>query len=101
MCEMAFELRIFCLQDFTPETGRYDVIWIQWCIGQLTDDDFIAFFKRAKVRKYTVIFALADIIGEESSVSLIILNLCAFDFPSFGVEHIFINRTTHFFVGDS
>ncbi|KAJ3670037.1 hypothetical protein LUZ60_010361 [Juncus effusus] len=40
----------FCipLQEFTPETGRYDVIWIQWCIGHLTDQDFISFFKRAK-----------------------------------------------------
>ncbi|TKV91024.1 hypothetical protein SEVIR_9G067500v4 [Setaria viridis] len=37
------------LQDFTPEEGRYDVIWIQWCIGQLPDDDFISFFNRAKV----------------------------------------------------
>ncbi|XP_020095912.1 alpha N-terminal protein methyltransferase 1 isoform X1 [Ananas comosus] len=37
------------LQDFTPEAGRYDVIWVQWCIGQLPDDDFVAFFKRAKV----------------------------------------------------
>ncbi|KAL5217853.1 hypothetical protein ABZP36_018537 [Zizania latifolia] len=37
------------LQDFTPEEGRYDVIWIQWYIGQLTDDDFISFFNRAKV----------------------------------------------------
>ncbi|KAM0924853.1 hypothetical protein ACQ4PT_004753 [Festuca glaucescens] len=37
------------LQDFTPEEGRYDVIWIQWCIGQLTDDDFVSFFNRAKV----------------------------------------------------
>ncbi|ONM09952.1 methyltransferase [Zea mays] len=36
------------LQDFTPEEGRYDVIWIQWCIGQLPDDDFISFFNRAK-----------------------------------------------------
>ncbi|CAG5867147.1 unnamed protein product [Menidia menidia] len=26
----------FCcgLQDFSPETGRYDVIWIQWVIGE-------------------------------------------------------------------
>lgn len=26
----------FCqgLQDFVPETGRYDVIWIQWVIGK-------------------------------------------------------------------
>lgn len=37
------------LQDFTPEAGRYNVIWIQWCIGYLTDDDFVTFFKRAKV----------------------------------------------------
>ena len=36
------------LQDFTPEVGRYGVTWIQWCIGQLADDDFILFFKRAK-----------------------------------------------------
>ncbi|KAK8618229.1 hypothetical protein V6N13_132229 [Hibiscus sabdariffa] len=37
------------LQEFTPDAGRYNVIWIQWCIGHLTDDDFISFFKRAKV----------------------------------------------------
>ncbi|CAK9190031.1 unnamed protein product [Sphagnum troendelagicum] len=36
------------LQDFSPEAGRYDVIWVQWCIGHLTDHDFIAFFKRAQ-----------------------------------------------------
>ncbi|XP_010689482.2 alpha N-terminal protein methyltransferase 1 isoform X2 [Beta vulgaris subsp. vulgaris] len=36
------------LQEFTPEPGRYDVIWIQWCIGHLTDDDFVSFFKKAK-----------------------------------------------------
>ncbi|KAK6916883.1 Alpha-N-methyltransferase NTM1, partial [Dillenia turbinata] len=36
------------LQEFTPESGRYDVIWIQWCIGHLADDDFVSFFKRAK-----------------------------------------------------
>ncbi|CAL1402710.1 unnamed protein product [Linum trigynum] len=40
----------FCvpLQEFTPETGRYDVIWVQWCIGHLTDNDFVSFFNRAK-----------------------------------------------------
>ncbi|MQL81070.1 hypothetical protein Taro_013525 [Colocasia esculenta] len=36
------------LQEFTPQEGRYDVIWIQWCIGQLHDDDFVSFFKQAK-----------------------------------------------------
>ena len=29
----------------------YDVIWIQWCIGQLSDADFIDLLKRAKVKK--------------------------------------------------
>ncbi|XP_062161625.1 alpha N-terminal protein methyltransferase 1 isoform X2 [Alnus glutinosa] len=40
----------FCmpLQEFTPDEGRYDVIWVQWCIGHLTDDDFVTFFNRAK-----------------------------------------------------
>ncbi|KAK7363234.1 hypothetical protein VNO77_05368 [Canavalia gladiata] len=44
-------VNFFCvpLQDFTPETGRYDVIWVQWCIGHLTDEDFVSFFQRAKV----------------------------------------------------
>lgn len=37
------------LQEFGPEAGRYDVIWVQWCIGHLPDEDFISFFKRAKV----------------------------------------------------
>nr|POE83744.1 alpha n-terminal protein methyltransferase 1 [Quercus suber] len=34
--------------EFTPDAGRYDVIWVQWCIGHLTDDDFVSFFSRAK-----------------------------------------------------
>ncbi|KAK1384816.1 Methyltransferase [Heracleum sosnowskyi] len=37
------------LQEFTPDAKRYDVIWVQWCIGHLTDDDFVSFFNRAKV----------------------------------------------------
>ncbi|TQD86676.1 hypothetical protein C1H46_027802 [Malus baccata] len=43
----------FCMppQEFTPEAGRYNIIWVQWCIGHLTDDDFVSFFKRAKDQK--------------------------------------------------
>ncbi|KAG6550202.1 hypothetical protein Mapa_008162 [Marchantia paleacea] len=37
------------LQDFVPPEGRYDVIWIQWCIGHLTDSDVVEFFNRAKL----------------------------------------------------
>ncbi|KAJ3202369.1 N-terminal Xaa-Pro-Lys N-methyltransferase 1 [Entophlyctis luteolus] len=36
------------LQDFDPVPGRYDIIWSQWVLGHLTDDDLVAFFKRCK-----------------------------------------------------
>ncbi|TPX63988.1 hypothetical protein SpCBS45565_g06231 [Spizellomyces sp. 'palustris'] len=36
------------LQEFSPEDGRYDLIWTQWVLGHLTNDDFIAFFQRCK-----------------------------------------------------
>ena len=32
------------VQGWQPEAGRYDVIWIQWAIGHLTDEDFVRFF---------------------------------------------------------
>jgi 2-polyprenyl-3-methyl-5-hydroxy-6-metoxy-1,4-benzoquinol methylase len=28
--------------------GAYDVIWIQWVVGHLTDDDFVDFFLRCR-----------------------------------------------------
>ncbi|KAF8610005.1 methyltransferase domain-containing protein [Ceratobasidium sp. AG-I] len=31
----------------STETG-FDVIWCQWCLGHLTDDDLVEFFKRSK-----------------------------------------------------
>lgn len=33
------------LQNFEPEAGRYDVIWIQWVLGHLTDSDLVKFLK--------------------------------------------------------
>ena len=43
------ERRICCgLQDFQPEPQRYDVIWCQWVLGHLTDDDLVTFFKRCQ-----------------------------------------------------
>ncbi|XP_030631593.1 N-terminal Xaa-Pro-Lys N-methyltransferase 1 isoform X2 [Chanos chanos] len=40
----------FCcgLQDFHPQAGRYDVIWIQWVIGHLTDDHLVEFLRRCR-----------------------------------------------------
>jgi protein N-terminal methyltransferase len=34
------------LQDFVPEEGKYDMIWIQWVIGHLHDLHFVEFFQR-------------------------------------------------------
>ncbi|KAF5193511.1 Alpha n-terminal protein methyltransferase [Thalictrum thalictroides] len=57
------------LQDFTPEEGRYDIIWIQWCIGQLADDDFVSFFKRAKAGlKPNGVFVLKENIAKSGFV---------------------------------
>lgn len=36
------------LQDFKPEPERYSIIWCQWVLGHLTDDDFVDFFKQCK-----------------------------------------------------
>lgn len=47
MC--ALEKDFSGLQTFAPPVGRYDLIWIQWVSGHLTDDDFVEFFKRCKV----------------------------------------------------
>lgn len=40
----------FCcgLQDFHPEPNHYDLIWIQWVIGHLTDEHLVAFLKRCR-----------------------------------------------------
>ena len=42
--------RIVCcgLQDFTPEPGHYDVIWCQWVLSHLRDDDLVAFLQRCR-----------------------------------------------------
>lgn len=39
------------LEDWTPEV-KYDIIWTQWCLGQLRDDQLVAFFSRAKKHVY-------------------------------------------------
>ena len=37
------------LHEFVPEPGRYDVIWCQWVLGHLRDDDLVRFFRRCKI----------------------------------------------------
>ncbi|PVD22007.1 hypothetical protein C0Q70_17810 [Pomacea canaliculata] len=42
--------RFLCcgLQDFVPENGRYDVIWAQWVLSHLRDDDLVSFLQRCR-----------------------------------------------------
>ncbi|XP_053325385.1 N-terminal Xaa-Pro-Lys N-methyltransferase 2 isoform X2 [Spea bombifrons] len=41
-------LYCYCLQDFTPAIRKYDVIWMQWVSGYLTDKDLLEFLLRCK-----------------------------------------------------
>jgi protein N-terminal methyltransferase len=34
------------LQDFQQSSYKYDVIWSQWVLGHLKDEDLVLFFKR-------------------------------------------------------
>ena len=36
------------LQDYSPPKGAYDVMWFQWVLGHLPDDDLIAMFDRCR-----------------------------------------------------
>jgi protein N-terminal methyltransferase len=36
------------LQQFTPDKGKYSIIWNQWCLGHLTDTDLVEYFKRCR-----------------------------------------------------
>ncbi|XP_006005543.1 N-terminal Xaa-Pro-Lys N-methyltransferase 2 isoform X2 [Latimeria chalumnae] len=38
----------YSLQEFTPTSKKYDVIWIQWVIGHLTDKNLLEFLLRCK-----------------------------------------------------
>ncbi|CAI9549864.1 unnamed protein product [Staurois parvus] len=41
-------LYCYCLQDFIPTPKKYDVIWMQWVSGHLTDRDLLIFLLRCK-----------------------------------------------------
>jgi len=36
------------MQDFEPKNNHYDVVWIQWVIGHLADEDFVDFLKKCE-----------------------------------------------------
>jgi hypothetical protein len=46
------------LQTFEPYENYYDLIWIQWVIGHLTDEDCVKFFQRCKVSLFELIIRI-------------------------------------------
>ncbi|XP_052510133.1 N-terminal Xaa-Pro-Lys N-methyltransferase 2 [Budorcas taxicolor] len=59
----------YSLQEFTPPLGRYDVIWIQWVIGYLTDKDLLAFLSRCRDGlKENGIIILKDNVAREGCI---------------------------------
>ncbi|XP_003785761.1 alpha N-terminal protein methyltransferase 1B [Otolemur garnettii] len=59
----------YSLQEFTPPFGRYDVIWIQWVSGHLTDKDLLAFLSRCRDGlKENGVIILKDNVAREGCV---------------------------------
>ena len=52
------------LQDFHPEEGRYDVIWIQWVMGHLTDGTHASPLSSSKEVSFKVSRKQLDTLGE-------------------------------------
>lgn len=70
----ASKCRFYCkgLQDWSPPSRRYSIIWIQWVLCYLTDDDVVAFLKRCSegllVDGKGVIILKENTCGEENFV---------------------------------
>ncbi|XP_069792414.1 N-terminal Xaa-Pro-Lys N-methyltransferase 2 [Narcine bancroftii] len=59
----------FPLQEFTPPIRKYDVIWIQWVTGHLTDKDLMLFLIRCKNSlKNDGVIIIKDNVGREGCI---------------------------------
>ncbi|KAG8515792.1 Alpha N-terminal protein methyltransferase 1B [Galemys pyrenaicus] len=59
----------YSLQEFMPPLGKYDVIWIQWVSGHLTDKDLLAFLSRCRDGlKENGVIILKDNVAREGCV---------------------------------
>ncbi|XP_069497410.1 N-terminal Xaa-Pro-Lys N-methyltransferase 2 [Ambystoma mexicanum] len=62
-------LYCYSLQEFTPDTKKYDLIWIQWVSGYLTDKDFLDFLRRCKnALRENGIIILKDNVAREGCI---------------------------------
>ncbi|XP_032884113.1 alpha N-terminal protein methyltransferase 1B [Amblyraja radiata] len=59
----------FPLQQFTPPIKKYDVIWIQWVTGHLTDKDLMLFLIRCKSSlKDNGVIIIKDNVGRQGCI---------------------------------
>ncbi|XP_058557280.1 N-terminal Xaa-Pro-Lys N-methyltransferase 2 [Neofelis nebulosa] len=57
------------LQEFAPPLGRYDVIWIQWVSGYLTDKDLLVFLSQCRAGlKENGVIILKDNVAREGCI---------------------------------
>lgn len=58
------------LQEFHPKSMRYDVIWVQWVSGHLTNDDFVKFYERCSqaLSKNGIVIVKENISSSENVV---------------------------------
>ena len=62
------------LQNFTPETHRYDLVWCQWVLGHLTDSDLVLFLRRLKasLKPEAIVGIKENILGREQSSDYVV-----------------------------
>ncbi|XP_069825056.1 N-terminal Xaa-Pro-Lys N-methyltransferase 2 [Dendropsophus ebraccatus] len=66
VAERVETLYCYCLQDFTPPARKYNVIWMQWVSGHLTDKDLFEFLIRCRNSlKDNGVIILKDNVGRE------------------------------------
>lgn len=60
-----------------PDASGYDVIWCQWCLGHLSDEELVRFLKRSK----EALRSTTDGTGDFDGIIVIKENLCNEEAP--------------------
>uniref|UniRef100_UPI00358E4939 N-terminal Xaa-Pro-Lys N-methyltransferase 1-like isoform X1 n=2 Tax=Myxine glutinosa TaxID=7769 RepID=UPI00358E4939 len=73
-------VRFICspLQDFRPQPSHYDVVWIQWVTGHLTDDDLLEFLRRCRraLRQDGIVIIKDNVAHEGAHIDLKDSSVC-------------------------
>ena len=60
--EDAYREEVTGASDETIDDGLYDLVWLQWCVGHLTDDQLVRYLERCKtvLRPQTGLFVVKE-----------------------------------------